>query len=367
MNKIGIYIHVPFCVKKCPYCDFFSVKATDDLLDKYVERICYSIKKWSSINRVADSLYFGGGTPSILGANRISVIVECAKRYFGINLKKSEITVEMNPCNCSSFDFKLLRSCGVNRLSIGVQSSKEKELQILGRLHTADMAAKTVFAAQKAGFDNISVDLMIAIPEQTRESLLDSINFCVALDIQHVSAYILKIEEGTQYYSERDILNLPEEDMICDLYLTLCEELKKHEFYQYEISNFSKKTYQSRHNLKYWNDEEYLGFGPSAHSFINKKRFYYKRSMENFFLSQQIINDGFGGSEDEYIMLQLRLCEGLSNTKFKKRFGKSIPKKYFQNALKFKDSELICLDQNHIKLTPKGFLVSNELIRILLN
>lgn len=366
-SEIGIYIHVPFCKSKCPYCDFFSVAVTDELLDKYTQKTCDCLRAWSKINRMANSLYFGGGTPSLLGTKRIKTIVECAGKYFNVLNKDSEITLEMNPGDYNFLDFRELYNSGINRISIGLQSSNDNELNLLGRRHTSEICKEAVCKIQDAGFKNISLDLMIATPSQTKESLLKSIKFCSELQVQHISAYILKIEKGTNFYQNKNSLDLPDEDLTSDLYLIACNELEKFGFRQYEISNFCKTSYESQHNLKYWNAQEYLGIGPSAHSFINGKRFFYERSIKNFFEKQNIISDGIGGYEEEYIILRLRLSQGLVNEKFKKRFGKCIPKKYFQNALRLKNSDFLFVDENCIRLTQKGFLVSNEIIRLLLN
>ncbi len=366
-TKIGIYIHVPFCKSKCPYCDFFSVAVTDDLLDKYVQKTCDCLKYWSKINRVANSLYFGGGTPSLLGTKRIKTIVECVDKYFNVLNNNSEITLEMNPGDYKSLDFSELYNSGINRISIGLQSSNDNELNLLGRRHTSETCKEAVYTIQNAGFKNISLDLMIATPLQTQKSLSESIRFCSELQVQHVSAYILKIEEGTSFYHNKAFLNLPDEEVTSDLYLIACDELEKFGFKQYEISNFCKTSYESQHNLKYWNAQEYLGIGPSSHSFIDGKRFFYERSINNFFQNQNIIFDGSGGYEEEYVMLRLRLSQGLINADFKKRFGKNISKKYFQNALKLKNSDLLFVDEDCIRFTPKGFLVSNKLTGFLLN
>lgn len=367
-RKIGIYIHVPFCESKCPYCDFFSVPCDEETMDKFVAKVCEDVRKWSRINRKADTLYFGGGTPSLLGTKRIEKIINSVSESFAVfDDKYAEVTLEVNPTSLEKLDFKNLLRCGVNRLSIGLQSSNEQELFLLGRNHSPDDAKKVVYTAQTTGFENISLDLMVAIPAQTSKSLTESINFCKRLQVQHVSMYMLKIEPGTQYYLEKSKLMLPDEEKESDLYLLACEHLEKSGFMQYEISNFSLKGYEGRHNLKYWNAEEYLGIGPSAHSFIAGKRFYFCRSLKKFLKGANFIEDGLGGNEEEYVLLRMRLKEGLENEKFKKRFGYDIPQKYFQNAYKYKNLGLIDMSDNFIRLTRKGFLLSNQVILGLLN
>lgn len=361
MNSIGIYIHVPFCEKKCPYCNFYSIAPTKDLVTTYKNRVIEELYLWGNkLNCTANTLYFGGGTPSILESEILGEIVVAAKSAF--KLKNAEITMEINPTSGSEISFDKLLNYGFNRLSIGLQSANEDELKLLGRAHTVQMAKETVITAQKAGFNNISLDLMLAIPEQTQKSLFKSIEFCPELNVQHISAYLLKIEKGTPYFLNKDHLRLKDESFQAELYLAACKKLESLGFLQYEISNFSKPGFESQHNLKYWNALEYLGIGPSAHSFINKKRSYYKNSITDFIKKAPPICDGMGGYEEEYSLLRLRLTDGLNNKLFFNRFGKNIPKEYFKNAKLYEKPGLVTLTDFSIKLTKPGFLVSNELI-----
>lgn len=361
MKKLGLYIHIPFCNQKCPYCDFYSVNPKNFDLDLYTDKICKDIEKWAKkISRQADTLYFGGGTPSLLGGQRVSKIISSAKNNF--YLDNAEITLEMNPTKYHEIDFTKLLDAGVNRLSMGLQSANNEELKALGRTHSQEQAFNCIRQAQYSGFKNISLDLMIATPNQTRESLLSSIGFCASLNIQHISAYLLKIEKGTLYFDRQDKLNLLNEDLQSDFYLSACESIERFGFKQYEISNFSLEHKESKHNLKYWNCDEYLGLGPSAHSFINNERFYFKRSIKDYLLDLPPIKDGHGGSIEEYVMLRLRLKDGLIQDEYKKRFGSYIPEIYFERANPYKKYGLIEIDNNSIKLTNKGFLLSNKLI-----
>lgn len=367
MNSVGLYIHVPFCERKCPYCDFYSEKATDELINTYTNRICEELIKYSKkLNVSFDTLYFGGGTPSLLGNDNLSKIINAVRDNF--TFLKKEITLEMNPSTLPILDLEMLRETGVNRLSIGLQSAVDKELKLLGRNHSLNDARKTIELAKKSGFTNISLDLMIATPGQTQETLKESIDFCVDQDVQHVSAYLLKVEKGTLFYKNKSQLDLKNEAEESEMYLSAVSELERNGFNQYEISNFCKEGYIGKHNLKYWNAEEYLGIGPSAHSFIDGKRFFYPRSLKDFLNGNDcIINDGIGGTVDEYIMLRLRLKEGLNNNIFKKRYGYDIPKEYLKRAKAFEKFGFLNIINKDIRLTPKGFLVSNELIsRIIL-
>lgn len=361
MQPVGLYIHVPFCSGKCPYCDFYSLSASEEKMDAYTDAVVFELLLWGKKSgRRADTLYFGGGTPSLLGERRLITILEAAERAFGLD--GAEITAEVNPCTGRELSFSALRKAGFNRLSVGLQSSDEKELHSLGRRHSAEEARKTLLCAQEAGFDNLSLDLMLAIPNQTEESLLRSVEFCRKAGVQHISAYLLKIEEGTPFFKRREALSLPGEEGERALYLAACEALEKAGFAQYEISNFSLPGRESRHNLKYWNGEEYLGIGPAAHSFFGGRRFYAPRSLEQFLRKAEYEDDGPGGDAEEYAMLRLRLREGLSREKYRERFGEDYPPSYDRNAAKFEKAGLLWCDGKGIRFSREGFLVSGKLI-----
>lgn len=360
MDNLGVYVHIPFCASKCQYCDFFSKCGTYEEMNRYTDAVNKALIEWGKkLVRSADTLYIGGGTPGLLGAERLISIAAAARSAF--NLKNAEITAELNPASSDeNFNFELLRLGGFNRLSIGMQSANDNELRRLGRIHTATDVKNTVRRARAAGFENISLDLMLCIPEQTNDSLIRSIKYCAELGADHVSAYILKIEDGTPFYKEKDVLTLDEETQ-AERYMLACEQLEKLGYIQYEISNFAKNGKKSRHNLKYWNCNEYLGIGSAAHSYLNGKRFYTERSFEEFY-SGIVHDDGDGGSVEEYIMLRLRLTEGLTQQAFRRRFKKDIPTEYFAHAKKFEKAGLLVCNDNEIKFTKSGFLVSNSLI-----
>ena len=365
MNTIGIYIHIPFCDGKCYYCSFFSRCANETEYDRYTEKLIERIKE-SGVKypRLVDTIYFGGGTPSVLGADRLCMILDVVKASFSV-AEDAEITVEANPASAGMIDFAKLREVGFNRLSIGLQSSHDTELKALGRRHSADDAKETVLSAQRAGFDNISLDLMLAIPYQTDQSLADSVRFCADLGIQHISAYILKIEEGTVFYQKRESLPLFDDDRQAQLYELAVSTLAECGYRQYEISNFCQNGYESRHNLRYWHDEEYLGLGPSAHSFIDGKRFYCPDDMESFYKDVTEFESN-GGDAEEYIMLALRLSEGLVFSRYEERFGESLSPMLLARAKQLERSGLVKLRENSISLTTKGMLVSNAVIGYLL-
>ena len=364
-NMIGIYIHIPFCKGKCPYCDFYSLKADESKKDSYLKAVIFQLEKWKSkVTDSIDTVYFGGGTPSVFGAKRIKEIIECIKDNY--TLVSPQITAE---CNASSTDeefFKVLSSAGVNRISMGMQSAVERERKILGRSADKDALSLAIENAKKAGIHDISLDIMLGVPYQTITSLNESIDFLLNAGITHISAYMLKIEEGTPFSEKQQSLHLPDEDEVCDMYLHTVKTLRENGFIQYEISNFSLKGYESRHNLKYWHCEEYLVIGPSAHSFLNGKRFYYPRDLAAFISGAEVIPDGDGGSEEEYVMLNLRLTEGLNFEKFKNRFSRYPDQSLTEKAGKFEKMGLLKIDDEGIHLTEKGFLLSNTVIAELL-
>ncbi len=366
MKNIGLYLHIPFCRSKCPYCDFYSFAGNEEQKDIYTEKLndlifasALQLKDFS-----ADTLYFGGGTPSALGAKRLAQLTNICKS--SILTEDAEITVECNPYGLNENFFKVLHTCGVNRLSFGVQSAVDNERRTLGRLSDRNQVENAVKTAQSVGFDNITLDVMLGIPNQTEKSLTETLNFCISLGVPHISAYILKLEENTHFYKNMAKYNFPDEDLTADLYLQMCEALESKGIMQYEISNFAKKGFESRHNLKYWHCEEYLGLGPSAHSFINGKRFYFDRNFNNFLNSPTPIEDGLGGDFTEYAMLNLRLCEGLQEEKVLARFGHKIPKELYEKSKIFIDNGFMTADTNKLSLTRKGFLMSNTILSSIL-
>ncbi len=365
MSNKGLYIHIPFCDGKCYYCNFFSKKSDLAGMDAYTAQLIRSINDWSDrVNCGFDTVYFGGGTPSLLGHDRLAEILRAVRSAFSV-AADAEITVEVNPSSTGSLDFSALRNAGFNRLSIGLQSANDHELCLIGRRHCADDAYRTVRSAQAAGFDNISLDVMLAIPEQTVESLHRTIDFCAACHVRHISSYILKIEPGTRFYRQKDQLPLFDDDSQAALYEEAVSYLEGLGYRQYEISNFAHPGFESRHNLKYWHDEEYLGLGPSAHSFLNGKRFFYDLDFQAFY-DGEIIDEGTGGDPEEYIMLALRLKEGLIFDAYEKRFGVKISDRMLSAAELLKDKGFVRLTASSLSLTVKGFLVSNTVIGYLL-
>ena len=365
MKNIGLYLHIPFCKSKCPYCDFYSFSGKDAQKDEYTrvlkDKILLSISTLQNDSGCkADTLYIGGGTPSVLGAKNLATLVNACNS--GFLTDNAEITVECNPYGLDEDFFKILYDCGVNRISLGLQSAVDSERRILGRLSDRNQVEKAVKTAQKVGFHNITLDVMLGVPNQTEQSLDETLDFCISLGVPHISAYMLKLEENTHFYKNQHKYNFPDDDLTADLYLQMCETLESQGIMQYEISNFAKKGFESRHNLKYWHCEEYLGLGPSAHSFLEGKRFYYDRDFQAFMNGNSPIDDGFGGDFTEYAMLNLRLVEGLNESKVLERFGHKIPKALYKKSQIFIDNGYMTENNNGLALTRKGFLLSNTIL-----
>ena len=366
MTPAGLYIHVPFCKAKCPYCDFYSLPVEEERLEQYTRTMEETIAEWGERcgARPFDTVYFGGGTPSLLGGKRIGRLIRAVQDHF--TLRGPEITLEANPDESFARSAGAFAQAGVNRLSFGLQSAIPRELKLLRRRHTAGIAAEAVRAAQAAGIRNISLDLMLALPEQTEADIARSVAFCRELGATHVSAYLLKVEPGTAFYQRRETLGAPDDDRAAELYLFAVRQLGLAGYRQYEISSFAEnRACQSRHNLKYWNSEEYLGLGPAAHSFYGGRRFYWPRSLRGFLEGAAPVEDGPGGSFEEYMMLRLRLTEGLLEAAVKRRFGRGIPPEIYENARKI-PPEYVILAEKGIRLTASGFLVSNSILAALL-
>lgn len=361
MNPLGIYIHVPFCRGKCPYCDFYSVNLSEELLAAYTDETIRRIGQLKEYNITADTVYFGGGTPSLLGGANVLRIMSVLHECVSIDTK-AEITVEANP---SSDLGEFLRGCsaaGVNRLSLGMQSAVKKELEAIGRKHSPYDILRAIDCAHSLGIENISLDLMLGIPYQTTESLGESLEFIDKSAPSHVSAYMLKIEEGTPFYNIRNSLIIPDDDNMADFYEFAFDGLEKLGYLRYEISNAARNNMVSRHNIKYWNCDEYIGLGPAAHGFFKGKRYFFGRSLKDYLSGVSPEFDCIGGSEEEYIMLRLRLTEGLTERGMTERFGHGIPESITLKAEKFSEFGLCKCDEIGISLTGKGMLVSNSII-----
>lgn len=351
MNKpVGLYIHVPFCLSKCPYCDFYSVPYSRERAGEYAAAVIRNIKHYSCS---FDTVYLGGGTPVLL-YEHIPNILAAADITSG-----AEITAEANPCMAKPNILRKLKAAGVERISFGVQSMNERELELLGRRHTVKQAEDALKNAADAGFASISADMMTGLPGQDEKSIENTVSRLSGLGAHHISAYILKIEEGTPF-AERGI-KLPDEDRVAELYLHTVRTLETLGFAQYEISNFAKPGHECRHNLKYWRCEEYLGIGAAAHSFYGGKRFCTERDIDKFIalpVQETTVTDEAPGGWEEFAMLRLRLAEGLSFADAEK-FGKCGELR--ANAAKLPES-IVKMTESGVRLTKEGFLVSNAAI-----
>ena len=358
----GVYIHIPFCRRKCPYCDFYSVVADEEKIHGYALALIRNIEAFDSSGADVDTVYFGGGTPSLMSPEDIESILGAIKKSFNL-LENSEITIEANPCSVDYDRLVGYKKAGVNRISFGVQSANNDELIKLGRLHDFSKAEQAVMDAKRAGFDNISCDLMIGTLGQTIDTLESTIESLASLGIQHISAYMLKIEEGTPYDCDSIRNSVADEDSISDMYLFMRQKLDTFGYKQYEISNFCITGYESRHNLKYWQGEDYIGFGPASHSLWNQKRFFVKPDLDEYMKNETqevVTEDDCPDRLEEYIMLSLRLTSGLSLERLES-FG-GMAERALDAFEPFVNEGFAVCDDDRIFLTPKGFLVSNEII-----
>lgn len=363
-KPLGLYVHVPFCAGKCPYCDFYSLRGDEAIRARYAAKIMTEMERYAGLP--VDTVYFGGGTPNLLGAETLGALLAHIFATFSV-AEDAEITLEANPTRVDGAFFAAVRKAGFNRLSMGVQSADPKELAFLGREHSPVQAARAFSDARVGGFDNISLDLMLALPGQTWETLARSVDFCARLGPEHLSAYLLKVEPGTAF-AQRGVEPL-DSDAAAELYLLLTERLEQLGYRQYEISNYAQPGRAGRHNLHYWRDEEYLGFGPAAHSFYQGRRFHCPRDLDGFLRGAPPVSDGTGGDFAEFALLNLRLTRGLRRADCRERYGAAGEHAFarvLQNAQKCPPA-LYRTDGAQLSLTPEGFLVSNALLVRLLD
>lgn len=364
MEPIGLYLHTPFCVSKCPYCDFHSAPPSSGAeLDAYTASMLTSMDEWAvRYPLTADTLYFGGGTPSLLGGDRLAALIRRADDRFGLLSNAPEITLEANPADNLADTLAAFAAAGGNRLSLGMQSAHPAELAVLGRRHTPADVARTVADAHRAGITNISLDVMLGISGQTTATALQSVERAADLGATHISAYLLKIEADTPYGICPP--PLPDEDETAELYLAVMERLDTLGYRQYEISNAARPGCESRHNLKYWDSRPYLGLGPAASSCLDGRRFTYPWDTAHFMTGGAPVEDPTTatpvGSAEEYALLRLRLTAGLSAADFAARFGAPLPDAWRCRAAAL-PRNLVVADDTGIRLTREGFLLSNTL------
>ena len=335
-KKLGLYIHVPFCLRKCRYCDFHSACGNKTLQTAYVKALCRHISAAAPLAKdyTVDTVYFGGGTPTVLPPLALGEILDTVRAHYRLE-GDAEITVECNPATDTAGLFEELRRVGFNRLSVGLQSACDKELRALGRPHTFEDFLHTVNSAKQAGFENVSVDVMFGIPHQTKETLSRTLTAVLEAAPTHISAYGLKIEEGTPFFEEKDTLPLPDEDTVADMQLQIADTLSRAGYEHYEVSNYAKAGFCSRHNMRYWQGQEYLGFGPAAHSLFGGRRFAYLADTAAYVAATDTRSLVVECEEisphearEEYVMLRMRLFEGIEEADFERRFGLSFEECY---------------------------------------
>lgn len=372
---LGIYIHIPFCASKCSYCDFYSLAGCDYLMPEYHEALLSHLEEsaGSIKNYEVDSIYFGGGTPSFYGADRIVEILDVLKLNGNVR-KDAEITVECNPDSVSWNALKLMHEEGVNRISLGLQSTDNDLLRMIGRRHTFEQAKKAIENARDVGFDNISIDLMYGLPTQTKQDWAQTLAKAIALHVEHISCYGLKLEPGTPMYRNYNgSPALPDDDEQADMYSYAAQVLEKYGYHQYEISNFCAPGFLSRHNLKYWELQDYMGFGPGAHSCIGHLRYSYVKNLKDYIAG---VNRGSSLLDEynqldtmeraaEYLMLGMRTSRGISENDYR-TLCQSDWKPIEKTLRIFTDKGWVVQNGARWHFTVPGYLISNQLINILL-
>ncbi len=361
----GVYIHIPFCIKKCKYCDFNSFSACDEIKEEYLKALFDEMEEYKG--EKVDTIFIGGGTPTVLTSNQIERLLSKINDTFKMSAN-TEFTVEANPKTVDEEKLLVMKKGGVNRLSIGVQSFIDEELLLIGRIHTSQDAINTIELAKKTGFDNINIDIMTAIPNQTKESLTKTIETAISQNPTHISCYSLILEEDTVLYDEVNSgkITLPKEDTERDLYELANKVLKENGYEQYEISNYAKDGFFSEHNMKYWRMEEYIGLGLSAHSYVNGTRFSNTDDIEKYLARKyrnpeiQVLSEN--DKMSEFMFLGLRTIDGVSKTDFLKMFGKSMFDVFDKPINKFKKLGFLIEDGDKIRLSHDAISVSNQIM-----
>ena len=367
-KEIGIYVHIPFCKRKCYYCDFISYSNKDSKIEEYIQAVKKEIEL-QKIKSTITTVYIGGGTPSYIESKYIKGIMEEINKKNLSN--EAEITIEVNPGTVTLEKLKDYKEAGINRLSIGLQSAQDELLKQIGRIHNYEQFLETYKMARKVGFKNINVDLMLGLPNQRIKDLKESLESIIELQPEHISVYSLIVEDGTPIANkiEAGDLELPEEDMERNMYWYVKNTLELNGYKHYEISNFAKEGYQSKHNMNCWKQKEYIGIGLAAHSYRDITRYSntgqlgeYIRNVQKENLERNRIIHEIQKEDDtkkEYMLLGLRQIDGIQISKFKERFGDN-PIYLFRNELKkLSEENLICVDDDNIKLTNKGIDLAN--------
>ena len=369
-KEFGIYIHIPFCVRKCLYCDFLSFACDNDAQERYMEALYKEIKAFSRHLEGVEvsTVFIGGGTPSVVDTALLERVIEALKENYSVKAD-AEITMELNPGTVTADSLKKYKAMGINRLSMGLQAWQDRLLKTLGRIHTAEKFKESFLLAREAGFDNINVDIMLSLPGQTMEDVKETFENVISLSPEHISAYSLIVEDGTPFKDmfESGKFEEIDEDFDRNIYRFSCEMLEKNGYKRYEISNFAKKGFESRHNSLYWRTDEYIGFGLGAHSYFNGERYHNTADMERYIALSE---DHESIKEDvekltkedkisEFMFMGLRMDEGVKKSVFKERFDVDMNDIYSEIIIKYKDMGMIEDMGDSIHLTDKGIDVSN--------
>jgi oxygen-independent coproporphyrinogen-3 oxidase len=368
-KEISLYIHIPFCMKKCLYCDFTSYSKKEDLMIEYVKALSKEIVNKTK-NKIIRTIFIGGGTPTYLSLEALKILKDTVKI---IDKKENiEFTVEGNPGTFTEKKLKMLKSMGVNRLSIGLQSSKDRLLKTLGRIHSFEEFVQSFKMARKEGFNNINVDLMFGLPNQSLDDWKDTLMKVVKLSPEHLSCYSLIIEEGTTFHNlyKNSLLELPKEEEERKMYEYCINFLKEKGYLQYEISNFANPNKECRHNLVYWNLEDYIGCGVGAHSYVNNQRYentdsieeYIKQINLNNIIKINLHNNSQKENMEEFMFMGLRKTKGISINDFEERFGENIINIYGEVINKYKKINLLIEKEKRIFLSKEAVSISNTIL-----
>lgn len=373
MRKIGIYVHIPFCEKKCDYCNFVSFRCDDDTKERYVNCLIKEMEQAKNeySECEVDTIFIGGGTPSCLREKSIKNLLNYIESNFNVDID-AEITVEANPNSLTLEKLREFKLAGVNRLSVGLQAYNDKLLKLIGRLHTKKQFDLAIKNAKKIGFENINVDLLLGLPKQNLGDIKRELRHLMWLKIPHISAYGLIVEDGTKLCKnlQDKVYALPSEENSVKMYEYALKYLKKHKIFRYEVSNFAKKGFESKHNLKYWNMDEYIGFGLASHSFFGNTRWENTSSLSEYFEKVENNESPIKNKEnltvddlkEEYIMTTLRKTTGFSLDDYKLKFDDDLSltkKRELENLVK---QGFVCVDSNRIFATDKGFEFLNQII-----
>ena len=378
-NVVGVYLHIPFCRSKCDYCDFYSMPAGDDLMDRYQKALLTQIKSMVPRlkGRTVDTIYIGGGTPSYYGEKRLRELLGYLQRHLSV-AKNAEITVECNPDTVDLKSMVRLRKAGVNRISLGMQSADPDQLRCVHRVHDPQQVIWAVEDIRAAKIENLSLDLIYGLPGQTMDSWRDTLETALSLHPDHLSCYGLKVEEGTplaRRVDEEGDMDLPDGDSQADFYLEAVEQIQQAGFRQYEISNFARTGMESRHNLKYWMGREYAGFGPGAHSYLDGIRYAWPRDLGGYLEALEAGEPVAMAEKEtvppreqarEYLLLRMRTMRGIEEWEYRRSFGLNFEP--ISRRLEFFESHRWAEQSDHRwHFTPQGFLLSNTLIADLLD